>query len=467
MSNLKPIVHIQISEFLNQKNKIFSEILNSDGPLHFVFPSVMSENIEKIKTVLDDSDIDYFIYFAHKPTKSKAFVRQAKKDDVRIDVASENELLSALNLGFSGDEIECTGPKNDKYLELAIENKCLISVDSLSELKKIINSKKSVDILLRISDFDNSAKIPKKDSRFGINFEDLKTAFNLLKENEGIKLRGFHHHQDGYSNETRTNIIFYLYELIVKSHMQGFSPDIINIGGSFRSRTLEDYSELQIFMELMQDSLLNSTNQVWGNDNYGLYLDEKGLTRNREKIEQKFTTQDFQQQIKEIVTSSNINKKLIDADIKLMIEPGKIVLDQAGISIFKILAMKKASTNDNLILVDGNIFSISAKMFEPMTDPLLIKSDSRHNSDLINAQEKFEAFIVGNLCREDDFIMRRKVTFNQVPEEGDLICFFDTAAYRQDFEDARPHMHSVGKKLVVLKNDDKFEVCSDDEYLNE
>ena len=465
MSNLKPLVHNSVREFLGQTNILFSNMEDLSGPLHFIFPEIMSENIEKIKAVLDDSDIDYYIYFAHKPTKSKAFLRQARKDGIHLDVASENELNSALSCGFQGNEIECTGPKNDTYIQLAIQNGCLISVDSLSELNKIIDYKNEVNILLRISGFDNSSKIPKKDSRFGINFNDIETAFKLLKNNSNINLRGFHHHQDGYSNEVRTNIILSLYELIIKSYDEGFSPDIVNIGGSFRSKVLDNYLDLQKFMELMQESLISGTNQVWGNDNYGLYLDSNGLTRNREKIEQKFTNIDFQQQLKEIISSSNVNKKLIDADIKLMIEPGKIVLNQAGVSIFKITSIKKTSLGDNLVLVDGNIFSIGAKMFEPMTDPLLIKKTAYDASLNLERNSMFDTFVAGNLCREDDFLIRRKVTFNQIPEEGDLICFIDTGAYRQDFEDARPHMHSAGKRLVAIKNDGEFKVCSEDEYL--
>jgi diaminopimelate decarboxylase len=62
------------------------------------------------------------------------------------------------------------------------------------------------------------------------------------------------------------------------------------------------------------------------------------------------------------------------------------------------------------------------------------------------------------LCREEDILHKRKLTFSTVPAPGDIICFLNTAAYASDFEDASPHQHPRGKRFVAVKKEGSWNI---------
>jgi hypothetical protein len=95
-------------------------------------------------------------------------------------------------------------------------------------------------------------------------------------------------------------------------------------------------------------------------------------------------------------------------------------------------------------------------MRDYIMDPILISQQSN--------QEKTEAFIVGSLCREEDFLMKRKIAFDKKPISGDIIGFANTAAYRMDFENASPHLHSTGTKLVGSWVGEKLNVMTEENF---
>ena len=177
---IQPKINSNLQEFINSQDLFALKNLH-EGVVHIGFPEEIKQNIDKIKTVFENLGVELKLYLAHKATKNQAFVKQALKCGIGIDVASKNELISALSAGFTGDKIEATGPKNDDFLMLAIFHNCLVSLDCVSELQRLIdiyqklNLKTKIPILIRLNNPEIVGRnIKVKDSRFGSNKENLE-----------------------------------------------------------------------------------------------------------------------------------------------------------------------------------------------------------------------------------------------------------------------------------------------------
>ena len=83
-----------------------------------------------------------------------------------MDVASHGELLSALQAGFVGERLEATGPKNEKFIRLALQHGVVIAIDSTDELfliSKVLSRLMLTEarVLLRISGFTSPYQSPR------------------------------------------------------------------------------------------------------------------------------------------------------------------------------------------------------------------------------------------------------------------------------------------------------------------
>lgn len=466
---IQPKISANIQEFIQSQD--LHQIKNlHEGVIHIGFPQEMTNNVKRFKDAFSKFDIDLDIYFAHKSSKNIAFVKQAKQQNIYIDVASKNELLSALDAGFKGGQIEATGPKNKQFLELALRNQCLISLDSISELKRLIEIKNisqeevQLEVLIRLNSLQiNGRNVQVKNSRFGINFQEIDKAFDLLKENN-IVLKGFHFHADGYDSTMRGGFIESMLELVKLTYQEGFTPSVINIGGAFRDQTLENYEGWSKYIESMEERLINQKPlPTWANQTFGLSLNKNHKISGKEKAMSRFYKYKFEDDIQSLLSHKDTeNRALSDIInenmITLSIEPGYALLQQCGISLVEVIETKKASDGRALVVLDANIYNLGlAKMFRYHTDPILISKSK--------STQCFPAFVAGNLCREDDFLIDRLIHFPQQPQPGDILVFTNTAAYFAGFEDASPIMHPTSKFLAASKSaQEKWMISSPQDY---
>ena len=256
-----------------------------EGHIHVVLPQQMKLNVAEMRSIFAEYDIDPQIFVSHKPSKSNALIKQARAENTGLDVSSKNELISALKNGFKGENICCTGSKNDDYLTLSILHNCLHSVDSIEELLRYVDIHKTVastekrNILLRM----NSADAPYggKTSRFGIPVKDLEKCFDILKQNSSLNLKGFHMHSGESSGEMRAQEVELILAFMQKAYAHGFVPDTVNIGGGFPRTFYESKNETQAFTDAMVQNLFAKNNLTWRDYSFGLSVVEKGAVAGR------------------------------------------------------------------------------------------------------------------------------------------------------------------------------------------
>ncbi|MFT4309898.1 MAG: hypothetical protein ACMXYL_05425 [Candidatus Woesearchaeota archaeon] len=438
------------------------DILKNHGTVHIAFPQILKKQASKIINSLGDSNID--IYMALKSTYSPSLIREAALTGLGAEVSSLNELSLAIKLGFKS--IIAGGPKNNDYLNEGIKQNTIISVDSMTELMMIADTNKEARIMLRISDPESIGRdIMIKTSRFGIPRKEINRAIEIIGESNGqIILLGFHHHADGYDAETRKGFVEYFLRLASEAENKGIRTiRYINIGGGYRQSLIANPKEwIEYTRGLEKDLLEGNDIKVWGNYAYGMTLSDKGNIKGRTIAESKGIKSDITTDINTILsgkmsgTRHTIRDILYENDYRIIIEPGFALSTTAGMTMMNVIGTKITPCYANLVLVDGNIFSLSTNMIEHITDPELITGHEIEG-------DGYEGYIIGNLCREDDFIIKRKIRFPRKPVAGDKIAYYNTGSYAMSYEQCNPQRQPKPAYIKAIKEKDEWMIEYDNQ----
>lgn len=111
-----------------------------------------------------------------------------------------------------------------------------------------------------------------------------------------------------------------------------------------------------------------------------------------------------------------VYKKLNKKEIEIIIEPGRSLLKNVGVSIYEVQYMKNLFNGENIVVTNGNINCLSEQWFNSdyLIEPKLISKNNNSNNSIL-------ASVAGNLCLEQDMITWRKIKFDTIPEKGDFV----------------------------------------------
>ena len=470
--SIKPFIHEDIKKLLADSDKINYISNLSQWPVHVIFPDIFRENIKKFKDFFLKNDTEYQMFFAHKTNKSSEFLKVAESEWIWIDVASKNELIHALSQGFSWKTISCSWPKSKEFLFLSMKHNCLISIDSISELLEIINIYNSwifpkQNILIRINDLTSSDRnISTKNTKFWISQKSLNTIYELLNENTFISFKWIHFHFDEHQHEIKAGSLENAIEILQSSYQLGFNPDIIDIWWGLRGRELNNKLDWKNYIDFLSESKKNWLDtHTWWNRWYGIHVNQRGWIEWRELVEKRYreiNPQDFLKNVLNFKSNQwQLNESLQESMFQLMLEPGYSLALWCWFTILKVDSYKVLNNGDEAISLNGNIMSLSSKMWEYFTDPIHV---SVHD-EMKEADNDFYWYLFWNLCRDDDILMQRKVYFKNKPKNWDLILFMNTSSYISDFEDASPISQKQWIKVVAKKQWNNFKIYPDNHDL--
>jgi diaminopimelate decarboxylase len=403
--NREPIIHPIVQNYIDTVD--MDLITNHHShPCKVLFPKIFEENVQKMRFLLDNEMIDYKIYFANKATKSDIFVQKSLEQGVGIDVSSKKELQDALDMWFWSQDIIANWPKDIVFLKLCLENNVMISVDSVTEWKKILNLNipSSSKIMIRICPPSYLWK-----SRFWITREEILTHITLLQDlNSNYNIYGLNFHIDTIRLQDKVDMI---------KHIISIREDLHNIGVSIEQLWIWWWFGIKYTKSTLIDQYPKEYPQwerVYGLEILYELLDaqvDDGLS--------------FQQYLIETMTI-------------LHIEPGKLLLDQCGICIHNVIDKK-----GNNLFIDGNMYSLWSIWQEMSHDPIQYRVDGQENSD------SSSCFIYWNLCMEFDKIFSRACMLLNDISTFDQIIFINTAAYFSDFSDSQPIKHNERVEIIV------------------
>lgn len=472
MFKFTPKLNQETKNIIENREQL-KELANCYGsPLNILFPNVMNKNISDFKETLKKHHLSGKIYYAHKCNKSNSFLKQALQNHINVDVASLEELKSALSNGFTGDRIEATGPKNDEFIILGIRHNIVFNVDNLEEIKKInyfkekIQTKNKIRILLRLNGFKSEeTKILNRSSRFGTPKSQVNKLIEYVQENdENLEIIGISFHLDTVNVKEKILAIENCIEIFEEMFEKGLNPYVLDIGGGFKVNYIESKEEWNESISELKESILSGKNDLtWNNTSFGLRV-EKGVLRGILNIHDYYNEITGNQLLDEILSSKlskfqnrEVGEILSENMIELYIEPGCSLLDGAGVNISKVNFVKENENGDYLVGLDMKRSDLLIGEQEMFVDPILI-SDSKEESNGKGV------FFIGNLCMENDIIFKRKIFIDKIPQSGDLIVFVNTAGYFMDFDQSHTIKQKIATKVVATFENGKTTFYMDDNY---
>jgi diaminopimelate decarboxylase len=426
---------------LKHKGKLQEWVNGLGSPLHLLFPDIFQQNIEKFKEVLNENKVDYQLLFAKKANKAQCFAQICAQQNIGIDVASISEFELALSAGIKGYDIGVSGPhKCDQLLSLAIMHNALIAIDSLNELTEInalvalITPVKIPRVLLRFSPKNQSK------SRFGMAACEMERALTFCVEwQHKINLQGFSCHLSGYCTKQRGQVAHQLIDYIMQTRTLGLNCQNINIGGGFAVSYLASAD----WQSSLNEEVFHADKQFSGF--YPYHNQCAGDTALKEVLQQ----QNQHQQ--------TLTQRLRDLSLCLMLEPGRALLDQAGISLFSVQGCKPVLGYEDryIATVKGMSYSLSEQWFnsEFLPSPKLISKNVE-----VRETDKavYKVAVAGNSCLDDDMLTWRFVPLPQYPNKQDIFAYINTAGYQMDSNESAFHSTKLPRKIAVCLNKDDF-----------
>ncbi len=472
---LEPKVHPVVNRFLGESVLPHELIRALGSPLNLVFPSLIRNNIDAFDRVFAKHSIQGHIFFAHKSSQSSSLVSQIAAEGIGVDVSSSQELKHSLSCGVKSNRMEATGPKGQQFLLLCLQHELIINVDNINELERILalrrsfNFKDPARILLRLSGFKPTAVGSiNKASRFGIPILQLDKSLTFIATHrEDFDLLGFAFHLTSTAPLEKVLAIEQCLELIEKSIENGFDIRVLNIGGGFKVRYLEDTEDWNHYSSELKQSILGTGGRMSWNDN------TFGLTIHEGKIRGDLHTYNFADTnagslfLDDILSHElsawnhqTVGSILSQNMIELWIEPGRSLVDQCGITLAKVSLIRESSQGDLMVGLHMKRQDIVFNDQEIFVDPIILYQDERAQG----ASMQLPVYFSGNLCLATDLIYRHATFLNQLPQEGDVVAFINTAGYSMDFSASKTCMQPIARKVAIVPKENTFFWFDDDQY---
>jgi len=334
--------------------------------------------------------IDAEVIYASKAFICKEMCRIALEEGLSLDVSSGGELYVALAAGMPADRIYMHGNnKTPEELEYAIREKVgRLVVDSFNELELIgrLAAERSArpEILLRITpgikpSTHSYIQTGQIDSKFGFGLADgtAMQAIRTALSTENVHLKGIHAH----------------------------------IGSQIFA--LHSYSKaIELIVEFMQQ-VRDETGFVVGELNAG-----GGLGISYEATDEPSTIEEYADVILGGVRSRTEAHGLPVP--KVMIEPGRSIVGNAGVTLYRVGTIKKIPRVRTYISVDGGMSdNIRPMLYGAVYEAFIANKAS--------VKKSVTATVAGKHCESGDILVKDA----RLPEVevGDVLCTPATGAY--------------------------------------
>ncbi|WP_433208222.1 Y4yA family PLP-dependent enzyme [Nocardia sp. CA-107356] len=404
------------------------------GPFHVMYPARVALNIGGFRRAFERAGVDGAIYYGKKANKAACVTRACAEHGAGVDVSSTGELQAALSHGIRGDELMVTGPaKTDDLLWLAVRHRALIALDSPGELERLAafaTPGAAARVLLRVLPDGSS-------SRFGMTADELDQAISTIGAsgtvgNEAIRLQGFSFHLSGYDAIARAEQADELVTRCLDARTLGHPATTISIGGGFGV----DYVAATPWSEFTEYA-----NPQWFHADksfdsyYPYHFPAPGAAM-----------------LTAILEHNGLAERLRDNDIRLAIEPGRALLDQAGSTVFRVQGSKTRHVDGHhyqLLTVDGTSLSLSEQWFdsEYLPDPILWPP---------RPGELTPTCVGAASCLESDMLSWRRIPLPRPAEIGDLLIYPNTAGYQMDSNESAFHELPIPPKVVLHDTGDRL-----------
>lgn len=344
-------------------------------------------------TIEREYDGHGLVLYASKAFSCMAIYKIAAQENIGVDVVSGGELYTALKAGFPAEKIYMHG--NNKLLrelQLAVDSGVgTIVVDSYDEADMLneLAQKKGIrqDVLIRINPGVEAhthafVQTARTDSKFGFSISDgtaeKMTAYILKKGS--LNLKGYHCHIGSQIFEKQSFVLAAQKAMDFMAKIKadlGFEADTLNIGGGFG---------------------------IW-------YTDEDA----------KISVEGYAAYLEALIAS--VKDKANELGLKrpyLLIEPGRSIVGEAGITLYTVGAIKDIPGIKKYVAIDGGMFD----------NPRYALYQSKYTVLLANRanEECTEKVTIAGKCCESGDLIAVDVPLPEA-KRGDIAAVLSTGAY--------------------------------------
>lgn len=394
------------------------------GPFHLLLPDRFDTNTAAFRAALAEAGVEGQVYYAKKANKAAVWIERCAVSGTGVDVASAGELRDALGHGVRGEHIVVTGPaKADHLLRVAVLQGCLIAVDALDELDRIITEARAVRRQARVLLRRLSPAQPH--SRFGLDGAEVEAALIQCQEaGDSLDMEGFSFHLSGYDPQLRAELAVQLVDLCLTARKLGLRADRISIGGGF-AVDYTDAAHWERFLRDQRPEHYHAGKSFTAADFYPYHSPIAGADA-----------------LRAVLAAHGLAGRLRETEVRLLLEPGRALLDQAGCTVFRVQGVKDRD-GYGIVTVDGSSLSLSEQWFasEYLPDPVLLSRGA--------PGEPYAACVGGATCLESDMVTWRKVALPARPAPGDLLVYPNTAGYQMDSNESPFHELPLPPKVVL------------------
>jgi diaminopimelate decarboxylase len=496
---LPPLLDGDLSR-LATEHGLLHDLLDAFGsPLNVLLPAAVRTPVRAFRAVLTGHGVRHRLFLAHKANRSAAVIRQAAVDGLDLDVASPGELRNGLVNGFPGTRMEATGPKNPDFLRLAAQHGLLVHVDGAAELDQLAATAaafvpgRTIDIVLRIALPASVAPpgaggppgtVPAGDSapgraigpdtKFGLPPAEVPTVLaRLAATPDPLRLRGFAFHLTSGGTRERVAAFETLVDFYLTALRAGLRPEVLNIGGGFPVRYLDDPATWARYTSALKEGLLGRGPALsWNGEGFGMAVRD-GRVTGTARMPDFAVHEDGATQLDAFLSARmtrhgrrGIATFLAENDLELHLEPGRALLDQAGLTLARVSFTKFTATGQQLIGLDANRTALDSTDREFFADPLLLpRPDTPDDPDDPADQDgPVGVYLGGNLCHPADLITRHLTRLDRLPRPGEALAFVNTAAYAMDFAESATLLQRTGAKVALDHRDGRWRWWRDEDY---
>ena len=379
-------------------------------PLYLMDEQKIRENCRTYKQTMAECFESALPVYASKAAAFKRMYEIIAEEGLGIDVVSVGEIYTAMRAGVSLENAYFhSNNKTDFDVEFAIENGVgYFVVDNEEELFAIerINSgnEKKQKVLLRLTpgidthtyEAVNTGKV---DSKFGSAIEtgQAEEITRLALSMKDIELMGFHCHigSQVFDSDTFLRGSEIMLEFAAKMKQKyGYEMQELSLGGGYGVRYTEDDPVIDIAANIRQVSASLKA----GCEKLGLQVP------------------------------------------KLIMEPGRSIVADAGMTLYSVGTIKQIPGYKNYISIDGGMTDNPRYALYGSEYTLFVANKARETAD-------FTADVVGRCCESDD-IIQPGVTLPK-PVRDDIIAVCTTGAYNYSMAS---NYNRVARPAVVMLN---------------
>lgn len=372
----------------------------------------IEDNLNDFKNNFRSSKFDTEIVYASKAFTCEAMIKKVVEAGCSLDVVSSGEMLIAKESGMPMENVYFHGNnKTPEELAICMESGCgNIVLDNIDEMRNLIDASnlaaRDINALLRINPLVEAhthefIQTAASDSKFGISIEEkgaVRDLIELANGSDHVKFKGFHSHigsqifgSSAFEKAAEKMVVF----MKEMKEFCGYEGEWLSLGGGFGIHYTHEDQPIPI--DEMCAKLIEKCESI----GYPLK--------------------------------------------KVMIEPGRSVVGEAGTSLYT-CGYQKVQGGRRYLFVDGG-------MGDNIRPALY---DAEYEADVatkMGEPKDTEYCVAGKYCESGDILIKK--TKLQKADTGDILAMYSCGAYGYAMASC---YNAIGRPAVVFAKDGKARI---------